>query len=222
MFEFADPRLTVSATSGVINQQGRPFTHGFEIHLEKATLLYELAVLGGEGQDADAVDRAGQPRQGGDAATGRARRDRTRSPPRSRKWSRPCGPATRRPFWVATWPATRSSWPTSRRNRSAAEAGQDLSGRLADNRDLRTLYGCEIAENCCRCARRLAGRSRRPGWHIFLTARAQLHMIPRCPEDTGPKKGPAQWIARTMRAVGKRYIAANRCNRTRPVSMYRL
>ena len=50
MFEFADPRLTVSATSGVINQQGRPFTHGFEIHLEKATLLYESAVLGGEGK----------------------------------------------------------------------------------------------------------------------------------------------------------------------------
>ena len=50
LFEFADPRLTVSATSGVINQQGRSFTHGFEIHLEKATLLYEMAVLGGEGK----------------------------------------------------------------------------------------------------------------------------------------------------------------------------
>ncbi len=50
MFEFADPRLVVSATSGVINQQGRTFTHGFEIHLEKATLLYDLAVLGGEGK----------------------------------------------------------------------------------------------------------------------------------------------------------------------------
>ncbi len=48
MFEFADADLTVSATSGVINQQGRSFTHGFEIHLEKATLLYEMAVFGGE------------------------------------------------------------------------------------------------------------------------------------------------------------------------------
>ncbi len=50
MFEFADPRLVVSATSGVIHQQGRSFTHGFEIQLEKATLLYDLAVLGGEGK----------------------------------------------------------------------------------------------------------------------------------------------------------------------------
>ncbi len=50
MFEFDNPRLTVSATSGVINQQGRSFTHGFEIHLEKATLLYESTVLAGEGR----------------------------------------------------------------------------------------------------------------------------------------------------------------------------
>jgi predicted dehydrogenase len=48
MFRFADPALVVSATSGVINQQGRSFTHGFEIYLEKATLLFEFAVLGGE------------------------------------------------------------------------------------------------------------------------------------------------------------------------------
>jgi predicted dehydrogenase len=45
-FEFADPSLVVSATSGVVNQQGRPFTHGFEIQLEKATLNYELGVYG--------------------------------------------------------------------------------------------------------------------------------------------------------------------------------
>jgi predicted dehydrogenase len=50
IFEFADPRLVVSATSGVIGQQGRSFTHGFEIHLEKATLLYESGVFGGEGR----------------------------------------------------------------------------------------------------------------------------------------------------------------------------
>jgi predicted dehydrogenase len=43
LFHFADPKLVVSATSGVINQQGRSFTHGFEIHLEKATLQYEFA-----------------------------------------------------------------------------------------------------------------------------------------------------------------------------------
>jgi len=48
MFGFADPALVVGAASGVINQQGRAFTHGFEIHLERATLQYEFAVIGGE------------------------------------------------------------------------------------------------------------------------------------------------------------------------------
>lgn len=44
-FGFADPSLVVSAASGVINQQGRPFTHAFELLLEKATLIYEFAAL---------------------------------------------------------------------------------------------------------------------------------------------------------------------------------
>jgi hypothetical protein len=47
-FGFADPALVVGAESGVINQQGRAFTHGFEIHLERATLQYEFAVVGGQ------------------------------------------------------------------------------------------------------------------------------------------------------------------------------
>jgi predicted dehydrogenase len=50
LFSFDDPQLVVSATSGVIHQQGRPFTHGFEIHLEKATLLYDFAVIDGKGE----------------------------------------------------------------------------------------------------------------------------------------------------------------------------
>jgi len=45
MFNFEEPSLVVSASSGVINQQGRAFTHGFEIHLEKATMQYEFAVV---------------------------------------------------------------------------------------------------------------------------------------------------------------------------------
>ncbi len=49
LFGFADSALSVSAASGIINQQGRPFTHGFEIHLEGATLFFEFAVLGGDG-----------------------------------------------------------------------------------------------------------------------------------------------------------------------------
>jgi predicted dehydrogenase len=47
-FRFDDPELIVTAASGVIAQQGRPFTHGYEIYLEKATLLYDFAVIGGE------------------------------------------------------------------------------------------------------------------------------------------------------------------------------
>ena len=41
-FLFDDPRLAVTATSGVIGQQGRSFTHGFEIHVERATLALRL------------------------------------------------------------------------------------------------------------------------------------------------------------------------------------
>lgn len=42
IFKFEDPSITVSCTSGVINQQGRPFTHGYEIHLEKATIQFDF------------------------------------------------------------------------------------------------------------------------------------------------------------------------------------
>ena len=45
LFHFADPQLVVTATSGVINQQGRPFTHAYEIHLEKATLHFDFAAF---------------------------------------------------------------------------------------------------------------------------------------------------------------------------------
>lgn len=47
IFRFADPSLVVAATMGVINQQGRPFTHGFEIHFEQATIHFEFAALAG-------------------------------------------------------------------------------------------------------------------------------------------------------------------------------
>lgn len=66
IFQFADPDVTVSATSGAIDQQGRPFCHAYEIYLEKATLQFELAAYsdgvekieakliasGGSGEDA--------------------------------------------------------------------------------------------------------------------------------------------------------------------------
>jgi predicted dehydrogenase len=46
-FQFADRSLVVSSAGGVINQQGRPFTHGYEMHFERATLYFDLAVLAG-------------------------------------------------------------------------------------------------------------------------------------------------------------------------------
>jgi predicted dehydrogenase len=49
-FGFADSGLVVEATSGTIDQPGRPFTHAFEIQLERATLAFDFAVIGGEGR----------------------------------------------------------------------------------------------------------------------------------------------------------------------------
>ena len=50
IFNYADKDLLVTASSGTIGQQGRPFLHGFEIHMEKATLAFEFAVVGEEGK----------------------------------------------------------------------------------------------------------------------------------------------------------------------------
>ncbi len=62
LFHFDDPSLVVSAASGVVNQQGRPFTHGFEIHLEKATLQFEFAGFtdGGESMPLKVLTADGQ------------------------------------------------------------------------------------------------------------------------------------------------------------------
>jgi predicted dehydrogenase len=49
-FRFTDRELAVAATSGTIDQQGRAFTHSFEIHLDRATLMFDFAVIGGEGR----------------------------------------------------------------------------------------------------------------------------------------------------------------------------
>jgi predicted dehydrogenase len=47
-FLFEERTPTITAASGVINQQGRAFTHGFEIHLQQATLIYDFSVLDGK------------------------------------------------------------------------------------------------------------------------------------------------------------------------------
>lgn len=47
-FTFDDPDLFITAASGALQQQGRPFTHAYEIYLEKATILFDFAAIGTE------------------------------------------------------------------------------------------------------------------------------------------------------------------------------
>ena len=42
-FLFDDPALVVTAASGALMQQGRAFTHAYEIYLERASLLFDFA-----------------------------------------------------------------------------------------------------------------------------------------------------------------------------------
>ena len=46
---YDDPNLTISAVSGALSQTGRPFAHGFEFYLERATISFEFANLAGQG-----------------------------------------------------------------------------------------------------------------------------------------------------------------------------
>ena len=45
LFRFENPERVVSSRTGVIDQQGRPFLHGFEIQLEQATMQFEFGAL---------------------------------------------------------------------------------------------------------------------------------------------------------------------------------
>lgn len=42
------PHLCITSASGAISQRGRAFTHGFEVYLEKATIAFDFATLGGK------------------------------------------------------------------------------------------------------------------------------------------------------------------------------
>jgi predicted dehydrogenase len=46
---FNTPDLAVSCVSGALSQSGRPFTHGFELYLDRATIAFQFANLGGQG-----------------------------------------------------------------------------------------------------------------------------------------------------------------------------
>jgi predicted dehydrogenase len=54
-YSYGSGEPCVSSCSGALSQKGRPFVHGYEIYLEKATLVYEsgttpLTVLTADGQ----------------------------------------------------------------------------------------------------------------------------------------------------------------------------
>jgi len=46
VFRFADAELVASATSGVIDQASRGFTHGYDVQFEKANVQFESAAFG--------------------------------------------------------------------------------------------------------------------------------------------------------------------------------
>lgn len=45
VYDFGNADVAVSSSSGVIDGPGRPFTHGFELQLENATLQHEFAAF---------------------------------------------------------------------------------------------------------------------------------------------------------------------------------
>jgi len=54
-YHFADPGPVVSAVAGALSQPGRPFAHGFELYLERATLTFSFAALTSPGPQAHAL-----------------------------------------------------------------------------------------------------------------------------------------------------------------------
>jgi predicted dehydrogenase len=45
LYRFDSPNVCVSSSSGVVDAPGRPFTHGFELHLEQAMLHHEFGAF---------------------------------------------------------------------------------------------------------------------------------------------------------------------------------
>jgi predicted dehydrogenase len=62
LYQYDDENIAVSSSSGVIDGPGRPFTHGFELQLENATLHHEFAAFsdGAETMPLKIVTRDGQ------------------------------------------------------------------------------------------------------------------------------------------------------------------
>lgn len=51
IFEYDDPAISVAFSTGVIDQQGRPFSHAFEVHCEQATLHYDLGAFADQSEE---------------------------------------------------------------------------------------------------------------------------------------------------------------------------
>jgi predicted dehydrogenase len=45
LYRFENPEWVVASNMGVINQPGRPFQHGFEVHFERATVHFEFSAI---------------------------------------------------------------------------------------------------------------------------------------------------------------------------------
>jgi predicted dehydrogenase len=66
---YGDGSPCVSCASGALAQRGRPFVHGYEIYLERATLVYESGAVPLTVFTADGKTRRPKLRGGGDATT---------------------------------------------------------------------------------------------------------------------------------------------------------
>ena len=113
-FLFDDPQLAITATSGVIGQQGRAFTHGFEIHLERATLVFDFAVVGDQGRVNIPLTLFTADGSVSQPVVGRAIRSRVLRPSWAKRSVR-SAPAGFRRCWPAAWPATPCCCARSRR-----------------------------------------------------------------------------------------------------------
>lgn len=65
-FDYGEDGPAVHAVSGTINQPGRPFQHGFELQFERATLVFDFAILGDQADylcPPTVIPQKGKPRQ---------------------------------------------------------------------------------------------------------------------------------------------------------------
>ena len=161
-FRFDDPQLIVTAASGVIAQQGRPFTHGFEIYLEKATLLYDFAVLGGEPVLATPLTVL-TPTAARASRTARRRRHHALRE-RIGQGVRAVQSASPRRCWPGSWPATR--WSFARKRPRPSPAGRRWRS------DLSSINGTGTGVAPPHCGKRAGGRSGGSGPAAFAASAA--------------------------------------------------